>query len=35
MIDNPGATKSDSFYFVEGKLVMHNRAQYAYTVDES
>lgn len=31
MIANPYETKSDSFYFVDGKLVMHNKAEYAYT----
>ena len=30
MIDNPWMTKSDSFYFVEGKLIMHNKALYNY-----
>ncbi|EGD82366.1 hypothetical protein PTSG_03033 [Salpingoeca rosetta] len=30
MIATPYATKSDSFYFVDGKLVMHNKAEYAY-----
>lgn len=30
MIMNPGSTKSDSFYFVDGQLVMHNRAEYDY-----
>uniref|UniRef100_H2YEK7 GMP phosphodiesterase delta subunit domain-containing protein n=1 Tax=Ciona savignyi TaxID=51511 RepID=H2YEK7_CIOSA len=30
MIDAPFDTKSDSFYFVNGKLVMHNKADYAY-----
>ncbi|XP_025090640.1 protein unc-119 homolog B-like [Pomacea canaliculata] len=30
MIDHPFETKSDSFYFVEDKLVMHNKADYAY-----
>jgi hypothetical protein len=30
MIANPYETKSDSFYFVDGKLVMHNKAEYAY-----
>eukprot|EP00043_Microstomoeca_roanoka_P008523 m.82064 g.82064 ORF g.82064 m.82064 type:complete len:207 (-) comp14280_c1_seq1:2645-3265(-) len=30
MIANPFETKSDSFYFVDGKLVMHNKAEYAY-----
>jgi GMP-PDE, delta subunit len=28
MIDNPYETKSDSFYFVDGKLIMHNKASY-------
>ena len=31
IVDNPYVTKSDSFYFVEGKLMMHNKADYAYT----
>lgn len=30
MIQNPFETKSDSFYFVEDKLIMHNKAEYAY-----
>ena len=30
MIDHPYKTKSDSFYFVEDQLVMHNKADYAY-----
>ncbi|XP_031574236.1 protein unc-119 homolog B-like [Actinia tenebrosa] len=30
MIDHPFETKSDSFYFVDSKLVMHNKADYAY-----
>lgn len=30
MIDNPWETRSDSFYFVEGKLIMHNKAEYSY-----
>ena len=30
MIDGPYETKSDSFYFVEDKLIMHNKADYAY-----
>ena len=30
LIDNPYETKSDSFYFVEDKLIMHNKADYAY-----
>jgi hypothetical protein len=28
----PFETKSDSFYFVGNKMVMHNKAEYAYTV---
>eukprot|EP00041_Stephanoeca_diplocostata_P028820 m.834065 g.834065 ORF g.834065 m.834065 type:complete len:232 (+) comp23443_c0_seq4:158-853(+) len=34
MIANPGETKSDSFYFVNGKLIMHNKAEYSYNVGE-
>lgn len=30
MIKNPFETKSDSFYFVEDRLIMHNKAEYAY-----
>jgi len=30
MIQHPFETKSDSFYFVEDRLVMHNKAEYAY-----
>ncbi|KAI1292020.1 Uncharacterized protein HDE_07136 [Halotydeus destructor] len=30
MVNNPFETKSDSFYFVDNKLVMHNKAEYAY-----
>jgi hypothetical protein len=30
MINSPFETVSDSFYFVEGKLVMHNKAAYSY-----
>ena len=30
MIDNPYETRSDSFYFVEDRLIMHNKADYAY-----
>ncbi|XP_051017610.1 protein unc-119 homolog B [Acomys russatus] len=30
MIENPYETRSDSFYFVDNKLVMHNKADYAY-----
>ena len=31
MTANPYETRSDSFYFVDDKLVMHNKADYAYT----
>ena len=31
MMENPYETKSDSFYFVKGELVMHNKAEYRYT----
>lgn len=30
MIANPFETRSDSFYFVDNKLVMHNKADYSY-----
>ena len=30
MVDHPYETRSDSFYFVDDKLVMHNKADYAY-----
>ncbi|GLV37074.1 unc-119 [Carabus blaptoides fortunei] len=30
MITNPFETRSDSFYFVDDQLVMHNKADYAY-----
>eukprot|EP00036_Acanthoecidae_sp_10tr_P007444 CAMPEP_0182920564 /NCGR_PEP_ID=MMETSP0105_2-20130417/3556_1 /TAXON_ID=81532 ORGANISM="Acanthoeca-like sp., Strain 10tr" /NCGR_SAMPLE_ID=MMETSP0105_2 /ASSEMBLY_ACC=CAM_ASM_000205 /LENGTH=278 /DNA_ID=CAMNT_0025057981 /DNA_START=69 /DNA_END=906 /DNA_ORIENTATION=- len=30
MVESPGETKSDSFYFVDGKLIMHNKAEYSY-----
>ncbi|KAK2489259.1 hypothetical protein MC885_006155 [Smutsia gigantea] len=30
MIENPYETRSDSFYFVDNKLMMHNKADYAY-----
>ncbi|KAF7700206.1 protein unc-119 homolog A [Silurus meridionalis] len=31
MIQYPYETKSDSFYFVDNKLVMHNKADYSYS----
>lgn len=34
MINNPYATKSDSFYFVDNKLIMHNKAEYSYNADQ-
>lgn len=30
IVDNPNETVSDSFYFVENKLILHNRAYYTY-----
>ncbi|KAL1110395.1 hypothetical protein AAG570_007926 [Ranatra chinensis] len=30
MINNPFETRSDSFYFVDNQLIMHNKADYAY-----
>lgn len=33
MIENPFMTKSDTFYFVDNVLIMHNKADYAYTAD--
>ncbi|XP_054166850.1 protein unc-119 homolog B-like [Oppia nitens] len=30
MIANPFETRSDSYYFVDNKLIMHNKADYAY-----
>ena len=30
MIKNPYKTKSDTYYFVENKLIMHNKADYSY-----
>ena len=29
-INNPGAHKSDSYYFAGNKLIMHNKATYNY-----
>eukprot|EP00924_Labyrinthula_sp_SR-Ha-C_P001243 snap_masked-scaffold_7-processed-gene-18.35-mRNA-1 protein AED:0.28 eAED:0.28 QI:0/-1/0/1/-1/1/1/0/235 len=33
MIAAPYETKSDSFYFVNGELIMHNKAEYRYIND--
>jgi hypothetical protein len=30
MLESPRKTRSDSFYFVDGVLVMHNKATYTY-----
>ena len=30
MIDHPWETKSDTFYFVEDRIIMHNKASYMY-----
>lgn len=35
MIENPYETRSDSFYFVEDRLVMHNKAAYRYFREDS
>ncbi len=34
MVNNPYDTVSDTFYFVEDKLIMHNKAYYRYFVDD-
>ena len=31
MIDSPWEVKSDTFFFAEGKLMIHNRAEYNYS----
>ena len=31
IIDNPWEVKSDSFFFAEGRLIIHNRAEYDYS----
>ncbi len=31
MIANPFETRSDSFYFVENKLIMHTKAEYDFS----
>ena len=30
MIDNPYETRSDSFYFVNDEMIMHNKSEYSY-----
>lgn len=34
MIKHPFETKSDSFYFVSDRLIMHNKADYSYNGGE-
>ena len=31
MVAHPFETRSDSFYFADGALIMHNRAEYSYS----
>ena len=31
MIAHPFETKSDSFYFVQKQIIMHNKAEYDYS----
>ena len=33
MINSPWETRSDSFYFVDGLVIMHNKAEYNYSPD--
>lgn len=35
MIEHPFETRSDSFYFVDGRLVMHNKAAYKVIYGEA
>jgi hypothetical protein len=35
MINHPYETKSDSFYFVDNQLIMHNKASYSYIKEET
>ena len=35
MIENPYETRSDSFFFAEGQLIVHNKASYSYNKWES
>ena len=30
MVESPYETRSDSFYFADDVLIMHNKAEYAY-----
>lgn len=31
MIEAPWETKSDTFFFVDNKIIIHNRAEYNYS----
>jgi protein unc-119 len=33
MIESPWETKSDSFYFVDNILIMHNKSEYNYSTE--
>lgn len=35
MIANPFETKSDSFYFVDDELIMHNKASYKFVPEDT
>ena len=35
MVDKPFETRSDSFYFVNDKLIIHNKADYSYNGAET
>lgn len=35
MIAHPFETKSDSFYFVDDELIMHNKASYKYIPEDT
>lgn len=35
MIAHPFETKSDSFYFVDDELIMHNKASYKYVPEDT
>lgn len=35
MIAHPFDTKSDSFYFVDDELIMHNKASYKYVPEDT
>lgn len=35
MVANPFSVTSDSYYFVDGQLIMHNKARYRYTDGDS